>query len=118
METETNWPHIESAADYARYLEDVGSFLADMEGEPSSGRWDVDVADGDDWPEPYFSWRPCDCCGRALGGDREDVIGWLRGAREARYTDAYQWSGSACTDCVYYFANGQLDDMTMLAVDA
>lgn len=60
--------------------------------------------------EEYFSWRPCDCCGSPLGGNRIDV-------------DTYRLANtdvilkfSVCTDCLYYAEYGQLDDMTMMEI--
>jgi hypothetical protein len=70
--------------------------------------------------EPYFSWAPCECCGSYLGGNRE------------RYHFAYEcdrnkgkgfeagvtvFEAEICSDCVYYLAYGQLDDMTMMDMD-
>jgi hypothetical protein len=62
--------------------------------------------------EPFFSWSPCECCARPLGGNRyyaECFIPprWLGNSIEAEI----------CTDCAYYAEYGQLDDMTMLEVN-
>jgi hypothetical protein len=60
--------------------------------------------------EPFFSWRPCDCCGRPLGGDREHATGWNATTEEIQeYT--------VCTDCIYYAEYGRLDDTTMMEVE-
>lgn len=58
--------------------------------------------------EPSFSWRPCDCCARPLGGDRHEVTGYRAG--EGPFPFLY----SVCSDCVYFEAYGVLDDMTMM----
>lgn len=56
--------------------------------------------------EPFFSWRPCDCCGSSLGGNREHATGYNREKDEIReYT--------VCEDCIYYAEYGRLDDTTM-----
>ena len=60
--------------------------------------------------EPYFSWRPCDCCRRPLGGDRHDANGYVPASHDI-------WEGSVCVDCIYYAEYGQLDDMTMIEID-
>jgi len=130
-----SYPNITTKEDYQLYEAAVATFLEDFEGEPSTGYWecpecgseDYDNCDGCPDPdcychgpqeiEPYFSWRWCDCCDRNLGGDREDVIGWLKGARELGYPDSHRWSGSICVDCLYYLAYGRLDDMTMMRIE-
>lgn len=61
--------------------------------------------------EPYFSWSSCDCCGSLLGGDRHDVTGWNPTAKEVQ-------EYSVCSNCVYYAEYGQLDDQTMLEIEA
>lgn len=61
--------------------------------------------------ESYFSWTPCDCCGRPLGGDRYHATGYHRPTN-----DVYEYE--ICVDCVYYAEYGQLDDMTMLDIEA
>lgn len=57
-------------------------------------------------PEPFFSWQACECCRRPLGGNRERY----RFATETG--DGFE--ANICADCVYYLAEGQLDDLTML----
>jgi hypothetical protein len=61
--------------------------------------------------EPYFSWRPCDCCGSRLGGNRGDCNGYNPTTKEIQ--DGY----AVCEDCIYYNEYGQLDDMTMLDME-
>jgi hypothetical protein len=56
--------------------------------------------------EPWFSWRPCECCRRSLGGNREHATGYNPTTKEIQEYDV-------CEDCIYYAEYGQLDDMTM-----
>lgn len=60
--------------------------------------------------EPYFSWSPCECCHRPLGGDRYDADGY-----SATQNCALEFT--VCPDCIYYAEYGQLDDMTMLEME-
>jgi hypothetical protein len=60
--------------------------------------------------EPFFSWRPCECCGSHLGGNREHAAGFNP------TTGAVQ-EYVICEDCVYYAEYGRLDDTTMLEVE-
>ncbi len=62
------------------------------------------------WDEPFFSWTPCDCCQRPLGGNREHATGYNPTTKEIQeYT--------VCEDCVYYAEYGRLDDTTMMEVE-
>lgn len=61
--------------------------------------------------ETFFSWRPCQCCGTTLGGDREECNGYNPTTQEVQEYDC------VCTDCIYYSEYGQLDDMTMLEIE-
>lgn len=60
--------------------------------------------------EPFFSWRPCDCCKSRLGGNREHATGYNSNTHEIQ-------EYNVCVDCIYYAAYGRLDDMTMLEVE-
>ena len=62
-------------------------------------------------PDPYFSWRSCDCCDRSLGGDRRLCNGYNPKTKEV------QNNYSVCSDCEYYVEYGRLDDTTMLEID-
>jgi hypothetical protein len=62
------------------------------------------------WDEPFFSWRPCECCRRPLGGDRQHATGWNPTTREIQEYDI-------CVDCLYYAEYGRLDDTTMLELE-
>jgi len=129
------YPHIENTSDYAQFCDAFKSGTEDLEhGSFSAGYWTCPECDNAEWTncdpcpecetdpdtanEPHFSWSPCDICGRHLGGDREHVIGWLEGAEGHDYADSYQWEGNACTDCIYFQEYHQLDDMTMMQVEA
>jgi len=56
--------------------------------------------------EPYFSWRPCECCKNPLGGMREHCNGYAPVTKEVK-------EFRVCIDCVYYAEYGRLDDKTM-----
>ena len=59
--------------------------------------------------DPFFSWIPCECCMRRLGGDRYHVSGF-------NPTDNEVYCYSVCIDCLYFAEYGQLDDTTMMEV--
>ena len=59
---------------------------------------------------PYFSWRPCECCLRPLGGNREHATGYNPETKEIQ-------EYAVCLDCLYYAEYGQLDDITMLDME-
>jgi hypothetical protein len=61
--------------------------------------------------EPYFSWRPCQCCGTHLGGNRYDCNGYNSKTKEV---EDYEF---ICEDCVYYAEYGRLDDQTMMEIE-
>lgn len=61
--------------------------------------------------EPFFSWSPCECCGRPEGGDREEASGYNPKTQEVQNYDCI------CTDCIYYAEYGQLDDTTMQEIE-
>ncbi len=61
--------------------------------------------------ESYFSWEPCEVCGTTLGGDRIEANGWNSDTEEVENYEI-------CTDCEYYIEYGQLDDMTMMDIEA
>ena len=102
------YPDIQSAEDYAQYQADVAEFFK-REGLANL------AYDADKYPEgcvePHFSWSPCDCCGRQLGGDRVDCSGYNPTTNEVQ--DDYQ----VCPDCIYYVEYGRLDDTTMLRIE-
>lgn len=64
----------------------------------------------DNQADSHFSWRPCDCCRRLLGGEREMASGWNPTTGEVQEYEV-------CFDCLYYSEYGELDDMTMLEVE-
>jgi hypothetical protein len=67
-------------------------------------------ADRECLDEPSFSWRPCDCCHRPLGGNREFATGYNPTTKEVQEYEV-------CTDCAYYAEYGQLDDTTMMEIE-
>lgn len=60
--------------------------------------------------EPHFSWHACECCGSTLGGDRHPAHGLDANGDLIHF--------EVCTDCLYYLNYGQLDDMTMMEMQA
>ncbi len=94
----------------SEYAAFVDSFQAFMEREGLENLSTVCAEDGDS-PEPSFSWSPCHCCGRPLGGNRYECSGYNRA--EKAIQDGY----SVCQDCVYFAEYGRLDDETMASVE-
>ena len=101
---------------YAEYEAEVAAFF-EREGLANL-MYDIDqnrrkqglVGEQDPTIEPHFSWYFCDVCNRQEGGDRYDASGY--NPTELEMQSDY----SVCPDCLYYAENGQLDDMTMLAI--
>lgn len=60
--------------------------------------------------EPYFSWRPCQCCGTSEGGNRYECDGYNGTTGEVEEYDC------VCGDCVYFAEYGRLDDTTMIEI--
>lgn len=89
-----------TSTEYRQYQQAVESFFGREEIENLSSTSE----------EPYFSWRPCDCCQRDLGGNRYDASGYNRKAKEVQ-------EYSVCEDCIYYAEYGQLDDQTMMDIE-
>lgn len=93
---------IRTFSDYAHYKARVEHFL-DTEGV----RHISPVSNAEGNIEEFFSWRPCDCCQRRLGGNRMECSGYVPQSQEVvRF--------NLCTDCVYYLEYGKLDDQTMM----
>lgn len=88
-------------ADYAEYQRAVADFF-EREGIANLSSTSS---------ESYFSWRPCQCCGTGLGGDREDANGYNPITKQVQ---SYEF---ICTDCIYFAEYGQLDDTTMLEIE-
>jgi hypothetical protein len=80
--------------EYAAYQKAVANFL-EREG--------VTELTTDPGSEPFFSWRPCECCGTHFGGNRESAAGYSPVTKKVYHYDI-------CVDCVYYMAYGRLDD--------
>ena len=91
---ESTWPHITTSDDYEKYEAAVAEFF-EREG--------VTNLTGESNTEPSFSWRPCDCCGRHLGGNRHRASGW-----NPKLKQAYRYR--ICDDCLYYGEYGVLGD--------
>lgn len=105
--------------EYAEYELAVASFMAQegidylVTGHLVCPNCGVDFDDGgfclecggdrECFDEPFFSWRPCNCCGTTLGGDRQYATSYKDGVRDY----------IICSDCAYYAEYGQLDDTTM-----
>jgi hypothetical protein len=90
--------------EYAEYEASVAEFFE------SEGLANLSIISEEN-SEPYFSWIPCDCCGRPEGGDRYDANGYNPTTKEVQ--DGY----AICTDCMYYAEYGRLDDMTMYGIE-
>jgi len=96
---------IETKADYAEYELRAQRFVGAEKIEVHSAKRD---ADGDA-ADPSFSWYPCECCKRHLGGDRYTIVAGPRGGKHFEY--------DVCVDCYYYLEYGRLDDTTMAALE-
>lgn len=96
-----------NAKQYSEYQSAVASFLTRNNCRPGlHGPAKQDQ-------EPFFSWRACECCGSKLGGNLETysfAVHTPQGKPD-------QFEADICTDCVYYLAYGQLDDMTMMDME-
>lgn len=88
-------------AEYAEYQQAVADFF-EREGIANLSSTST---------EPFFSWRPCECCGRPEGGDREEANGFNPTTQDVQDYDCI------CIDCIYYAEYGQLDDATMQGVE-
>ena len=86
--------------EYAQYEANVAAFFA---AEGLNCLSSVEPIDVDE-----FSWSRCDVCGDSHGGSRETMNGYNPTTNEVQ--DGYK----VCSDCAYYVAYGQLDDMTMM----
>ena len=88
-------------AEYAEYQQSVADFF-EREGIANLLCWNG---------TSFFSWSPCECCGRPEGGDREEASGYNP------TTEKVQTYGSVCLDCIYFAVNDQLDDATMHEIE-
>ncbi len=94
---------IKTTADYKEYEQRVAEFF---QREGINNLSAMSDAEGNTIQDE-FSWRPCDCCRRQLGGTRIQASGYNPTTGEIQ-------EYKICTDCEYYAAYGQLDDMTMM----
>lgn len=92
-------------AEYDDYVARVKAFYGANIGDYNNSFSTIEYGD-----ETFFSWSPCECCKRPLGGDRYEVSICVADSTEILTSLAI------CTDCYYYSHYGQLDDMTMLEV--
>lgn len=97
-----------NAIQYSNYQANVNRFLTSNNVKP--GCQGPKYEEPDPRFEPFFSSRPCDCCGSHLGGDRETYQFATRAGK--------LFEADICTDCVYFLAYGQLDDATMMEIAA
>lgn len=88
-------------AEYAEYQQAVADFF-EREGVANLICWNS---------RPFFSWCPCECCGRPEGGYREEASGYNP------TTETVQVYDCICLDCVFYAVNDQLDDATMQEIE-
>ncbi len=63
--------------------------------------------------ELFLSALPCDICYRPLGGYRRNCSALMSSA-DPEETDGEITEVEACQDCLFFHANGQLDDGQML----
>lgn len=94
--------------EYAAYEKSVADFLT-RENCKAGCNSPCMTEDGDH--QAFFSWRPCECCGSPLGGDREEYE-FARNDAEPNFT------AKICMDCVYYLVYGKLGDTTMMEIEA
>lgn len=73
--------------------------------------WEGLVVSVDSDADSYFSWHRCESCGSTLGGDRHEVS-WF-----SMDDHAVTGSGSVCTDCAHYIANGEAPDEVAAACE-
>jgi hypothetical protein len=92
---------IETKADYEEFEQRFQDFL---EREDLSFLSQNQGEDGD--YISHFSWIPCDCCQRALRGERFECLGYSKKTNET-------YNYNICLDCFYYSEYDKLDDETM-----
>lgn len=90
-----------NATEYKAYTETVAEFLRVCDVKP--GCYSPTGS-------RFFSWRPCECCERDMGGDRETYT--------FAQSTGLQFPADICTNCVYFLTYGQLDDMAMEEIEA
>ena len=67
-------------------------------------------------PHLGFSWSPCELCGSTLGGDRYEVGGWTY--PEGGDHNTILVTCEVCTDCYHWMEYGDLDDQSLIDLDA
>lgn len=91
--------------EYAHYEQAVAQFLHGYNIKPGC------YGPAEPEADPFFSWRPCGCCGSGLGGNRETYRFAINGSHDATI------SAAICVDCIYYLTYGRLDDTTMMEIE-
>jgi hypothetical protein len=89
-----------NSKEYSEYKQKVARFFAQEEID------DITY----DHRHDSFSWWPCDCCKRQLGGTRYHVLGYSRTNKRLYEFSPYPIDYSVCTDCLYYSEYGELPD--------
>ena len=96
--------NIQTKSDYEEYTRRVDEFLTINKVRAGC------FSRANEESEPHFSWTPCDCCQRKLGGNRETYAFVCEGFKPDFQSDI-------CSDCVYYLEYGELDDTTMMEIE-
>lgn len=109
MDGGSHMPDIMNKAQYQQYEADVAQFIEEEGIRFLRTGTDTKSEDEGGSPDPWFSWRPCECCGCTLGGNREYLF--------AVDADGEQVQYEICEDCVYYVNYGRLDDQPMMRVE-
>jgi hypothetical protein len=91
----------------AKYVQAVENFNQSNRVKP--GCCSAHYDESGNAPDPFFSWRACECCQRSLGGNRETY--------QFATVTGETFDADICTDCVYFAAYGKLDDMTMMEIE-
>ena len=103
-----HWPHIYDKEDYEEYKRRVHQFLEHNLITTLNPVFDEETGE---WHGSEFSWTPCECCGRALGGERVEADAY------SQIRDEIVGPFEVCYDCIHFLEYEQLDDLTMLDVE-
>ena len=98
-------------SEYAEYDKAVARFLSANHVKPGCYGPKYNEEEHPGQFEPFFSWKPCECCNGQLGGNRETYSFAMFNS------DGETFDADICTDCVYYLTYGKLDDATMAAME-
>ena len=97
--------------EYQAYRDRVAKFLTDNRVKPG-------CHDADPYGLSHFSGRACECCGSKLGGYRQKWAFSVENTRQELDEPCPTFEAYICVDCVYYLTHGQLDDATMMEIEA